>query len=592
MTLFAIVLLPLVAAVLCWIPGIGKRAAALITLISSVALLALAIQVAARVVALGELVALPNWLEVDAFGALILLLVSGVGVLACIYSLGYMPKMTHNPSILHHYYGNFNLFIFSMVLVPVVVSPSIEWLAVEFTTLLSVLLVGFESNPEALEAAWKYAVLTLTGASIALFGFLLLFWAMQKGGGGSYTWAGLAAVAARMPPVVLKTAFLMILVGFGAKVGLVPLHTWLPDAHSQAPTPICALLSGVETTAVLYVILRLMPIMRPALGGVIERWAMIFGLLSVGVAAFLLIQVHDYKRLFAYSTVEHMGIILTAAGFGGAAAHYGAMYQIVAHAATKSFCFFAAGAVLLLTGKREIASIRGLMQRSRLAGSALLVGALAIAGAPPFVVFLGEFSILRAGIREGHYVAVGLLAIFLVVAFFGILLHVNRMVFSRLSDERGVVNQSRAPTDEQIEVQERQGEPAWIRVSLREAESPMATASARIPEAREESSSLNASRVARAENRISGPSASEAHPVSLEASSASSSQSYCYTGTDEPPAPPLAADPEARFGFAGGLPWPCVLTLLLAAIPVVVLGVYVPYPLYELLSRAAAIIGG
>lgn len=502
MTVIAVLLLPLVAAVLCWIPPVGKRAAGSITLVASLALFVVGLRVAAQVLVLNKVVTAPGWLEVDAFGALILVLVVGVGLLACLYSLGYMPRTTHDPSILHHYYGNFNLFIFSMVMVPVVVSPSVEWLAVEFTTLLSVLLVGFESNREALEAAWKYAILTLTGAAIALFGFLLLFWAMHKGGGSIYTWAGLAAVAARMPPAITKTAFLMVLVGFGAKVGLVPLHTWLPDAHSQAPTPICALLSGVETTAVLYVILRLMPIVHPSLGGATERWALVFGLLSVGVAAFLLIQVHDYKRLFAYSTVEHMGIILTAAGLGGAAAHYGAMYQIIAHTATKSFCFFAAGAVLLVTGKRDIASVEGLMRRSPLAGSALLLGALAIAGAPPFVVFLGEFSILKAGIGERHYVAVGLLAFFLVVAFFGILLHVNRMVFGHPSQK--------------------------------------------------------------------------AHPFPV-----AEGEGFA-----------IGASAEKALFLPAAIPGICRLTLLLAAIPVVVLGVYVPHPVYELLSRAAAVMGG
>ncbi len=505
MTVIAILLLPLAAAILCWIPPIGKRAAGPITLASSFVLLLLGIRVTAQVIALERVVAVPGWLEVDSFGALILLLVVGVAFLACIYSLGYMPRTTRDPSILHHYYGNFNLFVFSMVMVPVVVSPSVEWLAVEFTTLLSVLLVGFESDSHALEAAWKYAILTLTGAAIALFGFLLFFWAMHEGGGSTYTWAGLAAVASKMPPSISKTAFLMVLVGFGAKVGLVPLHTWLPDAHSQAPTPICALLSGVETTAVLYVILRLMPIVHPSLGIAAERWALVFGLLSVGVAAFLLIQVHDYKRLFAYSTVEHMGIILTAAGLGGAAAHYGAMYQILAHAVTKSFCFFAAGAVLLIAGKRDIGSIKGLMARSPLAGSALLIGGLAIAGAPPFVVFLGEFSILKAGIGEGHYVVIGLLALFLVIAFFGILLHINNMVFGR---------------------------------PLKDAPTLLAAA---LPE---ENANLMSDEVL-----------------------------------------------EKAPAFPAAIPGICKLTLFLAAIPVVVLGVYVPHPLYELLSRAAALMG-
>jgi hydrogenase-4 component F len=429
--LIAILVLPLIAAILCWIAAIGKRVAAPVTMMSCSILFALAVHVAFQVSAFGRVVAVPGWIEVDALGTLILLLVAAVGALACLYSLGYMPRKTHDKTLLYHYYGNLNLFIFSMVAVPLVVGPSVTWLAVEFTTLLSVLLVGFESSRDALEAAWKYAILTLTGASIALFGFLVLFWAMRQAGGDNYTWAGLQAIAPHMSAVLMKTAFLTILVGFGAKAGLVPLHTWLPDAHSQAPTPVCALLSGVETTAVLYVILRLMPIAHISLGRDAERWALIFGLLSVGVAACLLIQVHDYKRLFAFSTVEHMGIILTAAGLGGAAAHYGAMYLIMAHALTKSLCFFAAGAVLMATGTREIASVRGLIRTSPLAGSALLLGGLAIAGAPPFAVFLGEFTILRAGINQGHYLAVALLAISLVVAFFGILLHINRMVLGR-----------------------------------------------------------------------------------------------------------------------------------------------------------------
>lgn len=429
MILGVILILPLLTAVLCWIPAGGRRAAALLTLASSLVLLALSVRVAIQVIESGQAVAVPGWVDVDALGVLILLLVTAVGLTASIFSLGYMPVTTHDRARLYHYYGNLNLFIFSMVTVPLLAVPSVTWLAVEFTTLLSVLLVGYESNREALEAAWKYAMLTLTGAAIALFGFLVLFWAMQSAGGSNFTWGGLASLAPRMSPVLMRMAFLTILIGFGTKVGLVPLHTWLPDAHSQAPTPVCALLSGVETTAVLYVVLRLMPIAHASLGGAVERWALVFGLISVGVAAFLLVQVRDYKRLFAFSTVEHMGIILTAVGLGGVTARYGAVYQILSHAFTKSLCFFAAGTVLMIFGTREIAAVRGLIRTAPAAGSALLLGSLAIAGAPPFAVFLGEFSILRAGAEQGQYLAIGLLAVFLVIAFFGIMLHVNRMVF-------------------------------------------------------------------------------------------------------------------------------------------------------------------
>jgi hydrogenase-4 component F len=259
---------------------------------------------------------------------------------------------------------------------------------------------------------------------------MVLFAALQAGGGAAYTWAGLVAAAPRMPPMLVQTAFLLILIGLGTKVGLVPMHTWLPDAHSQAPSPVCALLSGIETTSILYVILRLFPVMHAVPGAHAASWALALGLISVGTAAFLLLQVRDYKRLFAFSTVEHMGIILAAIGLSAAAGNYGAMQQIVSHSVTKSFCFFAAGAALAATGTREIAAVRGLIRRSPLAGAALILGGLAITGAPPLAVFLSEFTILKAGLAQGQYVATGLLATFIVIAFFGVMAHVNRMVFA------------------------------------------------------------------------------------------------------------------------------------------------------------------
>ena len=294
-----------------------------------------------------------KWVAVDGLSALILLLIAFVATTAAIFSVGYMAHENLKPGKLRLYYANFNLFVFSMLAIPVLAEPTLVWIVVELTTLCSALLVSFDNTREALEAAWKYVVLSLMGAGFALFGFLVLFAAMQaSGSSGAYTWAGLIAAAPTMPPVLMQTAFLLILIGLGTKVGLVPMHTWLPDAHSQAPSPVCALLSGVETTSILYVILRLFPVMQAAPGSHAETWALVLGLISVGTAAFLLLQVSDYKRMFAFSTVEHMGIILTAVGLGASAADYGAMQQIVSHCVTKSFCFFAAGAVLLAVGTR------------------------------------------------------------------------------------------------------------------------------------------------------------------------------------------------------------------------------------------------
>jgi len=428
--LFAIPLIYLLAAVLSLIP-LGRWFARALTLLASLAALAAAGACAAKTIGGGNIVAIAHWVEVDGFGALLLVLTSFVGALAALFSWGYMKVRARERGerTVRLYHVNFNLFLFSIVTVPMMQEVALAWIAVELTTLLSVLLVGFENTHEALEAAWKYVILTMIGAAIALLGVIVLYRALQDAGGGTFTWSALQTAAPGLSPVLLGGAFLLVLVGFGTKVGLAPLHTWLPDAHSQAPSPVCAILSGIETSVVLYVILRLFPVAaaQPAIHA--QTWAIAFGLVSVGVAAFLLIQVRDLKRLFAFSTVEHMGIILTAAGFGVASNSFTVPYQIMTHALAKPLCFFAAGSALVVVGTRDIAGLRGLIRRAPLAGASLLVGGLAITGAPPFALFLSEFSIIRAGLAGGHLVAVALLTVFMVVAFSAVLAHVNRIVF-------------------------------------------------------------------------------------------------------------------------------------------------------------------
>ena len=491
MSIIVILLLPLVATVLVCLPA-KKPWAARVTVASCLTILVLAGRVAWGV-AEGQSVpgglpfGLLKWIAVDGLSALILLLIALVGSTAAIFSVGYMEQQNLEPRKLLLYYANYNLFIFSMLAIPVMAEPTLVWIVVELTTLCSALLVSFENTPEALEAAWKYVVLSLMGAAMALFGFLVLFAAMQAAGGGVYTWAGLVVAAPSMPPVLLQTAFLMILIGLGTKAGLVPMHTWLPDAHSQAPSPVCALLSGVETTAILYVILRLFPVMKAAPNSHAEVWALVLGLVSVGTAAFLLLQVRDYKRMFAFSTVEHMGIILAAVGLGASAAGYGLIQQMVSHSITKSFCFFAAGAVLLAVETREVAAVRGLLRKSPVASAALIFGGLGIAGAPPLAVFLSEFTILKAGLNQRHYLATGLLAIFIVIAFFGVMLQVNRMVFGTRGGENNSLADDHLPGEKAV-----------------------------------------------------------------------------------------------------NLPWSCRLALLLAAVPVFILGFYIPRPLQDLLTQAAA----
>jgi hydrogenase-4 component F len=447
MSVLIILLLPLIATALVCIP-FKKSWAAGVTVVSSVAVLFFAARVAwltssGNSITSALKVGMLKWIAVDGLSALILLLIAFIATTAAIFSVGYMAHENLKPWKLRLYYANYNLFVFSMLAIPLLAEPTLVWIVVELTTLCSALLVSFDNTREALEAAWKYVVLSLMGAGMALFGFLVLFAAMQASGStDTYTWNNLITAAPLMPPVLLQTAFLLILIGLGTKAGLVPMHTWLPDAHSQAPSPVCALLSGIETSAILYVILRLFPIMKASPNSHAETWALVLGLISVGTAAFLLLQVHDYKRMFAFSTVEHMGIILTSVGIGVSVAGYGTMMQIVSHAVTKSFCFFAAGATLMAVGTREIAAVRGLIRKSPAVGVTLVFGGLAITGAPPLAVFLSEFTILKAGLMQKEYVATGLLALFIVIAFFGIMLHINRMVFGSAENK---------PTTETVE---------------------------------------------------------------------------------------------------------------------------------------------
>lgn len=428
MILAAIPLLSVVAAVLsAAVPKPGW--ARIVTLVGALATFSLTSAVAWRIDQVGTLVLQANWVGVNALAALILLLQGFVALTAAIYSWGYIPKIADGDFAREQrYYRNLNLFIASLFLVPMLLQPALTWVAVELTTILSIFLVAFDNTRQALEAAWKYAVITIMGATVAAFGIFLLLFGLAGHPAEAQTWAALAAQAPHMSPDAVKLAFVLILVGLGTKVGLVPLHTWLPDAHSQAPTPVCALLSGVEVTTILYVIMRLWPVFLQVPGFSAATWALVFGLVSVGTAAFLLLQVHDFKRLFAFSTVEHMGILLVALGLGPVGG-YGLTYQLLTHGLTKSVAFYAAGMVLLITGTREIEAVKGLMRTSPWAAIVLMGSGLAIAGAPPFAVFLSEFAIFRSALATGHGWVLAVLLLFLTIAFLGIMGHINRMVF-------------------------------------------------------------------------------------------------------------------------------------------------------------------
>jgi hydrogenase-4 component F len=423
----ALIFIPLVAALWCAIPH-SQRLAPMVSVLAATCVLCLALLSLASVTGGNTIVIINHWVELDALGGLLLLLIALVYFTASLFSWGYLGGEENEPRRVRLYHANFNLFAFSMLCIPLLAEIGLVWIFVELTTLLSVLLVSYALSTEALEAAWKYMILTLIGATVAVLGVLVLFWALHITGSTDFTWTGLRLAAQRMPHALLGVAFVLLLVGYGAKIGFVPLHTWLPDAHSQAPSPVCAMLSGIETTAVLYVILRLRNVFAADSSLHVGTWFAVIGLVSVGVAALLILQTHDYKRLFAFSTVEHMGIIIASASIFTPAGDAAALWQIITHTASKSFCFYAAGTTLITTQTREINGVRGLLGTSRWSAGALLVGGLAIGGAPPFAVFLSELAIMRAAILAHTYTLVTLLAIFIVVAFCGVLWHVSRML--------------------------------------------------------------------------------------------------------------------------------------------------------------------
>ncbi|MGH8117713.1 MAG: proton-conducting transporter membrane subunit [Rhodanobacteraceae bacterium] len=429
MILWWILIAPAIATIVS-LPS--KRAAPWITLASSITILVLASLAALEVNAIGTLTTAFGGLSIDAFGAVYLLLVAFVGVTAALYSIGYLPAHYAEEAAAPRYrayWPLYNLFLISMLGVPLVANIAVQWISIELTTIFSAFLVAYTDRTAALEAAWKYVVLTSVGAMIALFGVLVLYYGVNHAG-EPVTWAGLIGAAPVIQPAVLLVSFALWLVGFGTKTGLVPMHTWLADAHSQAPASICALLSGVEVSGALYMLLRIYPALlrNPGIAHP-GTWYVVAGLISVATAAFLILQVHDYKRLFAYSTIEHVGVILTACGLSLGVDQMGTVYQFFAHAFTKSFCFYAAGIATIVFGTQEIAKVRGLISRSPVAGWALLLGGIAIAGAPPFALFISEFKILSVGFANGQYVATGLLTALLVLAFIAILYQVGRIVF-------------------------------------------------------------------------------------------------------------------------------------------------------------------
>ncbi|HUC55771.1 MAG TPA: proton-conducting transporter membrane subunit [Streptosporangiaceae bacterium] len=401
------------------VAGMTGTAGALVSLAAAIALLGTGLH---RTV---NLQAWNGFIYIDGLGEFFLLTVSLVTVLAAIGSIGYLSaeedKGTLSAFQVRLYFVFFGLFASLMLASLETGNLGLLFVLVEGSTLASAALVGLEGKARSLEAAWKYVIISSLGVTIALAGTLFLFYAgtaLHLGSDQRLTWPYLFAHAAMLAPQPLRLAFLLAVVGYGTKVGLAPMHTWLPDAHAEAPSPASAMLSAALLNTGMYAIIRFQAITAARLGTGFPRAVLLsFGFASVLIGVLFMVRRGNFKRLFAYSSVEHMGIIAVALGFGGLLGLYGALLHTINHAVAKAVLFLGSGDIALRYRTREATGVGGLMTAAPAAGAALLLGSLAVLGSPPFGLFLSEFTIVRAGFERASPVFPLLLLGLLAVAF-------------------------------------------------------------------------------------------------------------------------------------------------------------------------------
>ncbi len=411
-----------------------------------------------QVLAEGAVTTLGTLVYVDALSDFILIIITAIGLSCSLYMWSYMDEQVTRgviaPKHLGAFFFLFHMFLFAMVAATMANSLGVQWVAVEGTTLATTFLIAFFRRRDSLEAGWKYLILCSVGIALALFGVVLTYYSSVRVLGDASSALNvteLIGVADRLDPNVLKLAFLFILVGYGTKVGLVPMHTWLPDAYTEAPAPIAAMLAGVLETVAVYTLLRSKAIVDQTLPSEFTgNLLLIFGFVSFVVASLFILLQHNYKRLFAYSSIEHMGLAMIGFGVGGLVGTFGGLFHLLNHALAKALAFFVSGNIHRRHDTLEIDDVRGLATSQPVTAVATLVAAFALVGLPPFSPFVSELLVVSAvstqnfasdTMHVGRFVAVtisdemrsvGLVALFLlfgVVLFGGMMSKIGAMVW-------------------------------------------------------------------------------------------------------------------------------------------------------------------
>src|SRR5438876_489577 len=373
------------------------------------------------------------YLHVDDLNNVFIVLTTFVGFTASVFSASYVGHELDigrlTPTFLRFYHAMYQILMFAMNLALIANNIGLMWVAIELATLTTVLMVGIYRTHEALEAAWKYFILGSVGIALALFGTILVYMAARPvigEGLDAMVWTMLIEQAAAFDPSLLNVAFVFLLLGYGTKVGLAPLHAWLPDAHAEGPTPISAVLSGLLLNVALYALLRFKILLSANPNAISPGPLMvILGLTSLIFAAFMLYRRRDIKRLFAYSSIEHMGIIVFAFGMGGPLANFAGLLHMVMHSLTKSAIFYAVGHISQFKGTQRISRIRGLTVTHPALGWGLVMGVVAIAGLPPLGIFMSEFLVVSSTFARQPLLAI-LLVFGLLLAFGALTLRLTR----------------------------------------------------------------------------------------------------------------------------------------------------------------------
>lgn len=390
----------------------------------------------------GDHLFMAMWFHLDSLSAFFLAILGIIAFTTGLYSIGYMDQEIEHGTItlkaLSNYYGFFHLFIFTMLLAITTNNLIFMWVAIEATTLSSAFLVGFYGQRSSLEAGWKYIIICIVGVAFGLYGTILVYANASNviDPHLATLWTEVVKQPAGLDNVLMHIAFVFILIGFGTKMGLFPMHAWLPDAHSEAPSPVSALLSAALLNCALLIVIRYYTIVSSAIGNTFPNTLLlVFGFMSVAVAAFLILMQQDMKRLLAYSSVENMGLIAIALGIGSPLGIAAALLHALNHSLAKALLFCGSGNILLKYGTRDMNTIKGLLTVMPITAVLFVGGALALGGLPPFNVFVSEFMIVSAGISSGHWILVFVLLLLLTLVLAGLVRMIAKTVMGTPSTE-------------------------------------------------------------------------------------------------------------------------------------------------------------